>query len=190
MYDPFYNFVLQLDKKLFFAINQWHHPWGDRLVHYGTDTCCWLPLYVVLLYLIVRTFRKKAWLPLVIIIGLVLVCDQFASSVVKPWVKRLRPCLEVDWGTSVHAVGEYHGLYGFMSSHAANTFGIATFLWLLLGKRYRALSLLFIWAFGVSYARVYGGVHYPLDVIMGAISGIGSAHVMFQCYLLLKHFHR
>lgn len=190
MYNRCYHFVIQLDKKLFFAINQWHHPWGDKLVHYGTGTCCWLLLYLLLLYLIVRTFRRKAWLPLIIIAGLVIVCDQFASSWVKPWVQRLRPCLDADFGSSVHVVGEYHGLYGFISSHAANTFGLAMFLWLLLGKRYRALFLLFIWASGISYARVYGGVHYPLDVIMGAVSGIGWAHVMFRCYLLLKRYHR
>jgi undecaprenyl-diphosphatase len=185
MYTLCYNFFIQLDHKLFFSINQWHHPWVDRLVCYVTSTCFWIPLYVVLLVLIVITFRRQAWQPLLITVGLLIICDQFASSLVKPWVQRLRPCWHADWGDMVHVVGQYHGVYGFISSHAANTFGIATFLWLLLRKKYPVIQWLFLWAFVVSYARVYGGVHYPLDVILGAVSGVGWAHMVFRCYLRL-----
>ena len=171
---------------MFSVINHWNHPWGDILVFYGTHSFFWIPLYAVLLYLIFSVFRQKAWQPLGIIICLIILCDQFASGIVKPWIQRLRPCLDTHWDSSIHVVGQYHGLYGFISSHAANTFGIATFLWLLLSKKYPSIKLLFIWAFLISYARIYGGMHYPLDVILGALSGIGWAHFMFRSYLRLS----
>jgi undecaprenyl-diphosphatase len=188
MYSFWYHFLIQLDHKLFFIINHLHHPWGDILVHYGTHSFTWIPLYGLLLYLILKAFRERSWQPVSIIICLIILCDQFASGLVKPWVQRLRPCLDPDLSSSIHVVGAYHGLYGFISSHAANTFGIATFLYLLLSKKYPSIKLLFIWAFFISYARIYGGVHYPLDVILGALSGIGWANLMFISYLLLSRF--
>ena len=183
MYSFLSDFVIPLDQKFFFVINQWHHPWVDTLVYYVTHQFFWIPLYISLVYLIFITFRTKAWQTLLIIICLMIICDQFSSSLVKPLIQRIRPCLHPDFAASVHVVGQYHGVYGFISSHATNTFGLATFLWLLLRKQYPSIKLLFIWAFGISYARIYGGVHYPMDIIMGALSGILWANIMFKCYM-------
>jgi undecaprenyl-diphosphatase len=177
-----YTQLAQLDRKLFLVINQHHHPLVDRLVYWLTHEAFWIPLYSFLLYLLIKNFRAKSWIVLVAIVILITSCDQFASGFMKPWVQRLRPCFQPDMQGIVHVVGRHHGLYGFISSHAANTFGLATFLCLLLRKKYPFMKLLFIWALGISYTRIYGGVHYPADIIMGALSGIGWAWIVFKLY--------
>lgn len=188
MHSSFYNQLIQLDRKFFMLINQLHHPWIDRVVYWITHEAFWIPLYVFLLYCITRHLRAKSWIALLAIVVLVIICDQFASGLIKPVVQRLRPCFYPDLQALVHVAGRHHGLYGFISSHAANTFGLATFLCLLLRKRYPYMWLLFIWALGVSYARVYGGVHYPADMIVGAISGIGWGWVIFRLYTYIGRF--
>jgi undecaprenyl-diphosphatase len=182
MYQTLYIQLEQLDRKLFFLINGSHHPWLDRMVYWATHEFFWIPLYAFLLYLIIKNLRAKSWIALVAIAILITICDQFASGLSKPWTQRLRPCFHPDLQAVVHVVGRHQGLYGFISSHAANTFGLATFLYLLLRKRYPYIKLLFLWALGVSYARIYGGVHYPADIIIGALSGVGWGWVVFKLY--------
>jgi undecaprenyl-diphosphatase len=182
MYHVFYSQLVELDRKLFFVINQSHHPWVDRIVYWVTHEAFWVPLYAFLLYLIIKNLRAKSWIVLFAIVILITICDQFASGLIKPWMQRLRPCFHPDLQAVVHVVGRHSGLYGFISSHAANTFGLATFLYLLLRNRYPCIKLLFIWAFMVSYARIYGGVHYPADMIVGAVSGIWWGWGMFRLY--------
>lgn len=186
MHQPFYSQLVQLDRKLFFIINQSYHPWLDRMVYWVTHEAFWIPLYAFLLYLIIKNLRAKSWIALITIAILITICDQFASGLIKPWVQRLRPCFHPHLQGIVHVVGNHHGVYGFISSHAANTFGLAAFLYLLLRKRYPSIRLLFIWALGVSYARIYGGVHYPADIIVGALSGVGCGWVVFKIYMYIS----
>jgi undecaprenyl-diphosphatase len=90
----------------------------------------------------------------------------------KPFFGRLRPSHEPELEGLLHLVDGYRGgLYGFASSHAANTFGVAIFIWLSLRKHYRWIGVIFIWAILMSYTRIYLGVHYPTDILVGAIIG-------------------
>ena len=163
-------------------LNRHHHPWWDWVVYWATHEVFWLPLYAWLVYLLARRLRRKVFFALIAIAMLIMLCDQFASSLVKPWVQRLRPCCNPALQHLVYVVGRYQGIYGFISSHAANTFGLATFLWLVLRSYYRYSYMLFGWAAGVSYARVYGGVHYPADVLLGALSGLFWAWLVYRAY--------
>jgi undecaprenyl-diphosphatase len=186
MCPKFYDQLVQLDRKLFLAVNQFQHPWADNVVYWVTHEAFWIPLYAFLLYLIISNLQRRAWLALLGIGVLIALCDQFASGLIKPWVGRLRPCFNPHLQEIVHVVGRHHGLHGFISSHAANTFGIATYLYLLLGNKYSSLGLLFVWALGVSYARIYGGVHYPGDVLVGAMTGIGWGWCVYKLYTFMS----
>eukprot|EP01132_Coremiostelium_polycephalum_P002977 gene2977-3717_t len=169
MVHPIIQQLQQLDERFLFLVNHRHTPLWDKVAYWITHELFWIPLYVVLLYLLIKKLGRQFWLALASIVILIVLCDQFSSGLIKPWVQRLRPCFNTQLPFSLHIVGKHHGLYGFISSHAANTFGLATFFWLLLRSPYG--WVLFLWASLVSYARVYGGVHYPGDVLLGALSG-------------------
>ncbi len=166
--------LIKLDKDLFSFLNNLYTPWLDQCMYYMTNTYFWIPLHVALLYLIVKVYGKRSW---IIILGLILVIvatDQVTTGLMKPYFLRLRPTHDPELQDIVHTVNNYKGgLYGFASSHAANTFGVAMFLWLLLKPKYPWVVFLFLWATLVTYTRIYLGVHFPGDIVVGGLIGIG-----------------
>ena len=172
--------LIDIDRDLFIALNGFHSESLDPIVYFLTNTSAWIPLYVVLLYLIFKTYGKASWIYLVGIAFTILLADQVTSSVMKPAFERLRPTHDPAIKDVVHTVKNYKGgKFGFASSHAANTFGCAMFIYLMLRKNYTWSSLLFAWAAFVSYTRIYLGVHYPGDIIAGAVVGIFFAGIAF-----------
>jgi len=115
-------------------------------------------------------------------VGLIVVIwmtDQFTSGFMKPYFERLRPCHDPRWQDILLNYSGCGGLYGFASSHAANTFALAGFLHKVGGSRIPEFRWLFLWAAIVSYSRIYLGVHYPLDILVGAIVGILISWLVF-----------
>jgi undecaprenyl-diphosphatase len=151
-----------------------------------TQTISWIPLYVLLLYQIYRIDPKNtAWI-LGGVMLTILLADQVSSGLMKPYFERLRPCHDSRWEGMMHVYGRCGGLYGFVSSHAANTFGLATFLTLKLGKKQKAIAWLFLYALVVSYTRIYLGVHYPLDLFFGALVGVLAAFFSWLCVVVVR----
>ncbi len=174
------------DEKAFLWLNSFHLEVLDPVVLQLTQTITWIPLYVLLLYLIYRIDSKN----IVWILGgamlTILLADQVSSGLMKPYFERLRPCNDPRWEGMIHNYGRCGGLYGFVSSHAANTFGLATFLTLKLGKKQKAIAWLFLYALVVSYTRIYLGVHYPLDLFFGALVGVLAAFFSWLCVVVVR----
>lgn len=162
----------QLDTQLFLWLNSQHALWLDGPMVFATERNSWFPLYAVLIGWLAVRYRKQALGMVLALVAAVAISDQTASALFKPLTHRLRPCHEPALQPLIHPVLECGGLYGFASSHAANTFALATGVWLLVGHRYPAVKWLYLWAFWVSYSRLYVGAHYPLDLLAGA--GIGT----------------
>ena len=174
------------DEKAFLWLNSFHLEALDPVVLQLTQTITWIPLYVLLLYLIYRIDPKNTLWILGGVMLTILLADQVSSGLMKPYFERLRPCHDPRWEGMMHVYGRCGGLYGFVSSHAANTFGLATFLTLKLGKKQKAIAWLFLYALVVSYTRIYLGVHYPLDLFFGALVGVLAAFFSWLCVVVIK----
>lgn len=145
----------------------------DQFIILVSSKWCWLPLYLFLLILIYKKFgfNKTVWVVLGIGVGVVL-SDQGSVLMFKETFQRLRPCHVPEISGRLHMVANRcGGAYGFISSHAANVFMLAVMLIRLLSDRFRFVWILTIWALMVALSRVYLGVHYPSDIIVGAVFG-------------------
>lgn len=184
--------LMELDRRLLVWLNSFHADWLDPVMYYTTQTLFWLPLYLFLLWLMIKDFKKDWWIPLIGIAVTILLADQITSSLMKPYFARLRPSQEPTLVGIVHLVKDYNGeiyrggLYGFASSHAANTFATATFFTLLFRARRRWITWLFLWAAAMTYTRIYLGAHYPGDILVGSIVGILSALTGYKVFSWIR----
>lgn len=175
------------DKSLFKLLNGTHNELFDFLMPWISNKWVWIPLYALLVFWLIRHQKGNVLFTLIGIGLLILISDQVASGILKPWVERLRPCYDPELTDSVHLLKGCGGRFGFASSHASNSFAVAFFCWLLLKDHLKYIWLLVPWAALVAYSRVYLGVHFPGDILMGALIGIASAYLM---YFILKQIRK
>ena len=178
--------IKDIDQALFYQINGvWHHPVLDAVLPCTRHSNNWIPLYIGLSGWLFYQIGWKTlkWLLFALInVGLT---DQISSSVFKPFFHRLRPCNDPALvGKTRLLLDQCAGGFSFTSSHAANHFGIAMFIFITWGvtqKKYT--SFFFVWAGVIAFAQIYVGVHYPLDIIGGTIIGLISGFTMSKAYL-------
>jgi len=166
--------LIDKDVELFYKINSvWTNSFLDNNFPWWRDSTTWYPLYLFLLLFILINFGWRAWTWILFLALNVTITDQLSSTVIKQWVIRPRPCRDPEMIDHVRMLLNHcSGGNSFPSSHATNHFGAAVFIFCTLG-RYSGnwIYLFFFWAASVSYGQIYVGVHYPLDVICGAIIG-------------------
>ena len=173
----------QLDKSLFLLINQANSAFFDVLMVYFSAKLFWLPLYLFLLYLLVKEYKWGVVMVLMFVALTVLFADQSSVHAFKNVFERLRPCHHPELIEVVHTVVGCGGQYGFVSSHAANSFAVATILIGLFNRKFKYMPwLLFAWAILVGYSRIYLGKHYPGDIIGGAMLGIAIGFLTLYLY--------
>ena len=185
--SSFFESLQSFDQSLFVFVNRIAtHPILDVLMPFFRESTVWIPFYLFLIVFIFVNFGKKGWVWLLFAFITVLLTDQLSSSIIKNWVQRPRPCADPLFSNQVRLLLDHcSGGYSFTSSHATNHFGVATFLFVTLGRFFGSWKyLLFIWAALICYAQVYVGVHYPLDVIFGALLGFMLGH--FVCWAYQK----
>lgn len=182
--------LIDIDKELLLTLNGSDSLFWDGAMWVLSDSKTWLLMGVVLLYIIFKNNVWKNALLIVCILALaVTLSDQFSSGLCKPLFMRYRPSQDPDLMTLVSLVNNYKGgSYGFISSHAANCFAIATFVALLLRNRWLTV-MVYLWALLPSYSRAYLGVHYPGDLFCGAIAGCVISILLYWLYVWInKHY--
>ena len=181
------EFLDKLDKSIFLFLNGIHSPFWDNAMYWISGDTSWLFLYIILLIALAIKYR---WRMIFVVLAVALVItasDQFSVHFFKEILMRLRPCHDPEISGLVHIVNDHcGGKFGFVSSHAANTFALAMLTSGLFKNKYFTWFI-FAWATIVSYSRIYLGVHYPGDIIGGALLGIFLGWVVFLLYQYLDN---
>ena len=165
--------LLQFDKDVFIYLNGLGSPSWDTFWQFISNKFSAIPLYLFLVLLSYRKLGLKGTVLLLVFVALLITVSDQMSNFFKYGVARLRPCHDPEISGQMRLVKSYcGGKFGYFSAHASNSFAIALFFGILLKSsiRYIGLALVF-WAMLVAYSRVYIGVHFPLDVITGALIG-------------------
>lgn len=181
----FFEKLLQFDHWLFAKINQqWTNSFFDHFLPFLREAEIWIPFYLFLLVFITINFGKKGWWWVGTLIMTGIISDLVSSHLIKEFIFRYRPCRDPLMADQVRVLVNYcPGSSSFTSSHACNHFAAAMFICITLKQTSNWWRLVFLWAFLISYAQIYVGVHYPLDVACGIILGccIGyGMNVFFQ----------
>jgi len=164
--------LIALDKELFLLLNGIHSPFWDQVMWYISAKTTWIPLYLAMIFFMIRKYRWQSILIIIMAIVTVTLADQISNHCFKDVFQRFRPCHTPDIKSFVHKVnGKCGGKYGFVSSHATNHFAIAVYTLFIFRKHWYTIAIL-IWAAIVAYSRVYLGVHFPADIICGGILGV------------------
>lgn len=167
-----FEFLQQLDTNIFLYLNGLHSPFFDVVMWWASNKFIWAPLYAGLLWLLIRQNPDRAGLLLIMIVLLIVLSDQ-SANLAKFAIARFRPSIEPSLKGMVHILHNYSGgTYGFYSAHASSSFAVAVFVISLAGGRNSwIIPLMLSYALLVSYSRIYLGVHYPGDVLVGATAG-------------------
>ena len=175
--------LIDFDRELLLAVNGSDSLFLDRLVRLLTNGLTWIPLYLSLFYMVMKNndnFRRLLY----VLLGAglcILIAGTLNDEIVKPLVARWRPTHDPQIGTLVDIVDGYRGgKYGFFSAHACNTFSIAVFFSLLVRSRLLTVGLV-LWSFVNCWTRLYLGVHFPGDILVGLLWGgiVGTAVYLF-----------
>ena len=162
-----------IDTEIFLLLNNLHSPFWDSFMSIFSGKMIWAPMYLTIVYILYSNLDKRtATLFSVAIILSIALADVTCARLLRPLAERLRPAnLDNPISGMVHIVDNYRGgVYGFPSCHAANSFGLATILALIVRRR-MLVVFIFLWATVNSYSRVYLGVHYIGDLLVGAVIG-------------------
>jgi membrane-associated phospholipid phosphatase len=170
------DFLIHIDHWLFDAINQgMSNALLDAVLPFFREKYFWAPFYLFVIAYILLNFSSKNALKLLFGLALtVTLADTTSSVLIKKNVQRIRPCNDLNFSTHIIERVPCGAGYSFTSSHACNHFAVAVFLMGVFGHFGRWVRpILLLWAGLIAFAQVYVGVHYPLDVSIGALIGIG-----------------
>lgn len=165
--------LIAFDKELFLAINQGlSNVFFDWLMPILRNPYTWAPLYLFIIIFSIVSYKWRGVILILAVIANFAVSDMVSSHLIKKNIQRIRPCNDVEFKEQVNLRVRCGSGYSFTSSHATNHFAMAVFLIIAFRKRWKhVLWVGLLWAASISFAQIYVGVHYPGDILAGAIIG-------------------
>ena len=179
----------RFDHWLFQKINsEWTNPFFDFIFPYFRQSDFWMPLYLFLFAFVAVNFKRNWWWWIIFFLCTVALTDLVGTRLFKHVFERLRPCNDPLFASSVRLLlKQCAGGYSFVSNHAANHFGLATFFYFTLRNYLPGwMWIAWVWAFAICYAQIYVGIHYPLDIVGGAL--LGTLFGLFLAMFFNKKF--
>lgn len=170
------------DQQLFLVLNGIHHPVTDFLFKWITYKYTWVPLYLFLIVAISRAYKREAFAIIILSILALILADYITSGIMKLYFARFRPCHDPFIGDIVHNITGCGGQFGFASSHASTSFALTSAFYFFTRDRIPWIKWLFVWAAIYAYSRVAVGVHYPGDILVGALVGYITGTVFVFVY--------
>lgn len=172
------NGLIEKDQELLLFLNGLGSSTFDPFWLLVTGKWFWIPFYVILLYLVYKSFPLRKFLFIIVFIAIGITISDQLASIFKHGIERFRPC-HTDSLVERMRLVICGGNYGFYSAHASTSFFVVSYVSILIGKKYKYLPyILLVWASIVSYSRIYLGVHFPFDVAFGATVGFLLGGVM------------
>lgn len=179
--------ILPYERSLFLWLNDSHNIFFDSFMWIYSEKLTWIPLAVVALGVFTYKVKWQYAVLFILCLGLLAtLCDQLSAGLIKSYFERYRPSHHPDYENIVRTINDYRGgRYGFISAHAANGFGIATFLSLVF--RYKRFTIVALsWAFVSAYSRIYLGVHFISDIIGGMMLGCLLGILVFMLFMYCR----
>ncbi len=173
--------ILSIDTELFVFLNGLGSEKYDGFWLVITKQTSWIPLFILLIYLIFKKLGTKQTLFLLLFVAILLVFTDQIANLFKNGFQRLRPCNNPGINTFIRIV-QSRKSFSFFSGHATNSMGVVTFLYLIFKKDFNYFWLLFLWPLIFAYSRIYLGLHYPLDIVCGYLCGAVLGFLTFKLY--------
>ncbi len=178
--------LLELDKSLFLFLNSLGSDRFDLLWLIITRQSAWIPIFLIILYLV---FKHLGWKHALLVIGcislLLLFTDQ-ATNLVKGYFQRLRPVNNPDFAEVMRIV-QIRNSFSFFSGHASNSMGVAILLYLIMKPYLKYMGFIFLWPLIFAYSRIYLGLHYPFDILCGYLFGVLTGILFYQLYKFARN---
>jgi undecaprenyl-diphosphatase len=173
--------ILSLDTDLLIYLNNLGSTQYDGLWLMITNQLNWLPLFLLLLYLIFKKLGTKQSLFLLLFVALLITFTDQVTNLFKNGFQRHRPCDNPEVNSLIRVV-QFRGSYSFFSGHAANSMAVVTFLYFNLNRYFKYFYILFLWPLIFAYSRIYLGLHYPVDILSGYLFGVFSGFIFFKLH--------
>ena len=177
--------LLSLDTKLFVFLNGLGSETYDGLWLFITKQSNWIPLFLLLLYVIYTKLGAKQTLYLLLFIAVLVTVTDQTTNLFKNGFQRLRPCNNIEINSFIRIVKISHS-FSFFSGHAANSMAVATFVYFNFKDKIKFFGFLFLWPLIFAYSRIYLGLHYPVDILTGYLFGFTIGFGMFKAYKIAQ----
>lgn len=176
------NQLIELDHQVLVFLNNLGTPFLDPLFLFITHQINWLPLFLLIAYLLVKNIGWQKFGILLLILTLFFLFTDQMTNLVKNTTQRLRPVNHPDLMSQLRIIRGSHS-YSFFSGHASNSSGAILIIFLLLKKHYKYAGLLFLFPLIFAYTRIYLGLHFLSDILVGYLFGISSGYLFYNIYL-------
>jgi len=177
--------LLEIDRDVFVFLNSLGSESFDPFWEFITRQVSWIPVFAIILYL---AFKRLGWrhaILLILMVAVLIALTDQTTNLIKNTIQRLRPVNTPEIAGFIRAV-QHRSSFSFVSGHASTSMAVTIFLFRVLRPYLKYMWLFFIWPLVFAYSRIYLGLHYPGDILMGYLLGVITSFLVLKLYIYLR----